>query len=106
MIVLAAALQEAKDFSFIMFAGIIWLYTIVLVTETASLRSKWRQHAIPELSRLTRGGDPHLKRWVGMGTGIHETLTTTTIQRFNFTGTRNQKSILEERLKSSASLET
>jgi hypothetical protein len=65
MIVLAAALQEANDFAFIMFAGIIWLYTIVLVTETASLSSQWRQRAIPEFSRFTRKGDPHASQASG-----------------------------------------
>jgi hypothetical protein len=65
MIVLAAALQEANNFAFIIIAGITWIYTIVLVTEIAAMRSQWRQHAIPEISRLTRKGNPHTSQALG-----------------------------------------
>ena len=65
MIVSTAALREANNFAFIIIAGITWIYTVVLVTETAALRSQLRQHAIPKLSRFTRKGESHTSQALG-----------------------------------------
>jgi hypothetical protein len=65
MIVSTAALQEANNFAFIIIAGITWIYTLVLVTETAAMGSQWRQHAVPQISYFTRKGDPHTCQTLG-----------------------------------------
>ena len=66
MMVLTAALEDANSFTFIqIFAGRIWLFIIACMIETASSRSQWPKHAIPELSRFTRNGDPDKSQALG-----------------------------------------